>query len=162
VGTVTGTPPVGPNVTASNPDNYFGSAPAITIVKKTNGTDNNAAPGPYVAVGSTVTWTYLITNTGNVALSTIALTDDKVGAVTCPATTLAVGANMTCTKTGTAVAGQYTNTGTVTGKSAINQNVSASDSDNYFGMTTGITIVKKTNGTDNNVAPGPTVAVGST
>ncbi len=162
VGTVVGTPPVGPNVTASNPDSYFGSAPGIAIVKNTNGTDNNAAPGPYVAVGSTVTWTYLITNTGNVALSNIVLTDDKVGAVTCPATTLSVGANMTCTKTGSAVAGQYTNIGTVTGQSPLNQTVTASNPDNYFGVTAGITIVKTTNGTDNNVAPGPSVAVGST
>src|SRR5437879_8081379 len=46
------------------------------------------------------------TNTGNVALSTIAVTDDKAGAISCPATTLAAGAGMICTKTGTAVAGR--------------------------------------------------------
>ena len=134
IGTVTGTPPTGSNVTASNPDNYLGSAPAITILKKTNGTNNDSAPGPNVTVGSIVTWTYLVTNTGNVPLTSVAVTDNKVGAISCPATTLAVGANMTCTKTGTAVAGQYTNIGTVTGTSPTGSTVTASNADNYFGQ----------------------------
>jgi hypothetical protein len=134
IGTATGTPPSGPSVTASNPDNYFGSAAAISILKKTNGTNNDVAPGPTVAVGSTVTWTYLVTNTGNVPLTGVAVTDNKVGAISCPATTLAVGASMTCTKTGTAVAGQYTNIGTVTGTPPAGSNVTASNPDNYFGQ----------------------------
>jgi len=33
---------------------------AINVVKLTNGTDNNSAPGVYVPVGSTVTFTYLV------------------------------------------------------------------------------------------------------
>ena len=134
--------------------------PRITIVKKTNGTDNDAAPGPTVAVGSTVTWTYLVTNTGNVTLNPVTVTDDKVGAITCPATSLASGASMTCTKTGIAVAGQYTNIGTVTGKPPTGSNVTASNPDNYFGSAPAITILKKTNGTNNDVAPGPTVSRG--
>jgi hypothetical protein len=162
IGTATGTPPTGPNVTASNPDNYFGSAPAISIIKKTNGTDNNSAPGPTIPVGSTVTWTYIVTNTGNVPLTNVAVTDDKIGAITCPATTLAAGATMTCTKTGTAVAGQYTNIGTATGTPPTGPNVTASNPDNYFGSAPAISIIKKTNGTNNDVAPGPTVLVGST
>ena len=161
VGTVTGTSPTGSTVSATNPDNYFGASPAITIVKKTNGTDNDTAPGPTVAVGSTVTWTYLVTNTGNVALSNVTVTDDKTGAVGGPIS-LAVGASTTFTKTGTAVAGQYTNVGTVTGTSPTGSTVSATNPDNYFGSNPAITIVKKTNGTDNDTAPGPTVAVGST
>ena len=40
----------------------------IDIVKSTNGTDANAAPGPLVPVGDPVTWTYVVTNTGNVPL----------------------------------------------------------------------------------------------
>jgi hypothetical protein len=134
IGTATGKPPTGSNVTASNPDNYFGSAPAITILKKTNNTNNDMAPGPTVAVGSTVTWTYIVTNTGNVSLTGVAVTDNKVGPITCPSTTLAAGASMTCTKTGTAVAGQYTNIGTVTGMPAVGPSITASNPDNYFGQ----------------------------
>jgi uncharacterized repeat protein (TIGR01451 family) len=131
-GTVTGTPPTGPDVTDSNPDHYFAAAPCITIVKKTNGTDNDSPPGPTVPVGSTVTWTYLVTNPGNVPLTNVAVTDDKIGAITCPATTLAVGASMTCTATGTAVAGQYANIGSVTGTPPVGPNVTASNPDHYF------------------------------
>jgi uncharacterized repeat protein (TIGR01451 family) len=110
-------------------------------VKKTNGTDNNTAPGIEVEVGSTVTWTYLATNTGNVTLTNLTLTDDKIGAVSCPVSSLAPGASTTCTATGVATAGQYTNIGTVTGKPPVGPNVSASDPDNYFGKTTPVCTV---------------------
>src|SRR5204863_108991 len=43
--------------------------------------DNNAAPGPYVKVGSAISWTYTVTNTGNVALTNIVVTDDKEGPI---------------------------------------------------------------------------------
>ena len=162
LGTVTGTPPVGPDVTDSDPDHYFGSAPSIDIVKLTNGTDNDTPPGVYIPVGSTVTWTYQVTNTGNVTLTDVAVTDNKGVAVSCPKTTLAAGESMTCTASGTAQAGQYTNLGTVTGKPPVGNDVTDSNPDNYFGQAAAISIVKKTNGTNNDVAPGPTLAVGST
>src|SRR5207247_791039 len=93
IGTVTGTPPAGlPNVTATNPDHYFGATPAVTIVKKTNDTDNDVAPGPTVAVASTVSCTYDVTNAVNVTLNPVTVTDDLAGAVTCPQATLVAGA----------------------------------------------------------------------
>ena len=50
----------------------------------------------------TVTYAYLVTNTGNVTVTGISLADDNVsGAVTCPFTTLAPTASMTCTATHT-------------------------------------------------------------
>src|SRR5207302_1283657 len=82
VGTVTGAPPVGPNVVASNPDHYFGAAPSIALVKKTNGTDNDLAPGPTVTVGSTVTWTYLRSEERRVGQTAGAGTDELAGTVT--------------------------------------------------------------------------------
>ena len=115
-------------------------APAISIVKKTNGTNNNVAPGPTIPVGASVTWTYLVTNTGNVTLTNVAVTDNKIGAIACPATTLAAGDSMTCTAMGTAVAGQYTNIGSVTGKPPVGANVMASDPDNYFGQAPPLTL----------------------
>jgi hypothetical protein len=60
-------------VTASGDDCYFGADPSIDIVKMTNGTDDLC---PVVSVGDTVTWTYFVENTGNVALENIQIRDD--------------------------------------------------------------------------------------
>jgi uncharacterized repeat protein (TIGR01451 family) len=108
------------------------------MLKKTNGTDNNTAPGPSVTIGSTVTWTYQVTNSGNTTLTNIAVTDNRLSssAISCTGTpggsnviaSLAPTASATCTATGVAIAGQYTNTGTATAGA-----VTASDVDNYFG-----------------------------
>ena len=56
---------------------YYLAQPRINIVKLTNGTDNNSPTGPVVPVGSTVTFTYIVTNSGNVPLSNLSVTDDK-------------------------------------------------------------------------------------
>ncbi len=137
-GSVTGTPPVGPPVTHTDPSHYFGSQPGIDIVKYTNTQDAtgdaNVAPGPSVTVGSAITWFYVVTNTGNVDLTKVTVTDDDPAVtVTCPATTLAVGATLTCTATGTATAGQYANVGTVTGTPSVGTPVTAEDSSHYTG-----------------------------
>ena len=44
-------------------------------------------PGPYVTPGSTVTWTYTVTNTGEADLSNVSVVDDQIGGITCPSTT---------------------------------------------------------------------------
>jgi len=114
--TATGTPPVGAPVSDSDPAHYFGAppAPAIDIEKHTNGEDADYAPGPYISVNSTVTWAYIITNTGDVDLTSIVVTDDKLGLIgTIPS--LLVGATQTLYAYGTALAGQYGNVGTVVG-----------------------------------------------
>ena len=85
----------------------FVGHPAISLVKLTNSTNNDTAPGLFVATGSTVTWSYIVTNTGNVTLTGVTVTDDKGVTVSCPKTTLTAGESMTCTGSGTAVAGQY-------------------------------------------------------
>src|SRR5262249_35004647 len=107
---------------ASDTDHYFGAAPGLALVKLTNRTDNHSGTRPLVSVGSTVTWTYHVTNTGNVTLTNVVVTDDNgtpgntaddftVGTVA----SLAPGASTTLTATGTAKAGQYGNVGSVTG-----------------------------------------------
>src|SRR4029077_12324356 len=111
--------PPGATVTDSNPANYFGDAAAINIVKFVNGQDADTAPGPQVSAGSTVTFTYVVTNTGNVPLANVVVCDDKLG----PITSLTGDANgvglldlnntWTYPAPATAVAGQQTNVGTV-------------------------------------------------
>jgi len=110
--------------------------PAIDIEKSTNGEDADNAPGPTVVVGSPVTWQYVVTNTGTIPLTNVAVVDDKIGAVTCPATTLAVGQSMTCTLSGVAALGQYSNLGTVTASST-GGSVTDSDASHYLGQAPG-------------------------
>jgi len=162
VGSVTATRQDSTTATDSDPSHYFGQdAVAIAIEKRTNGQDADTPPGPTVAVGSTVTWTYLVTNVGNEALSDVTVTDDQGVTVTCPDTTLAVGASMTCTASGTAIPGQYTNIGlaTATRETSLDT-VIASDPSHYFGRT--LQFVKRTNGVDATAPPGPFVETGST
>ena len=64
--------------------------PLLSIVK--------SSPTTSLSAPQTVNYSYLVTNTGNVTVTGIALVDDNVGGgVTCPQTSLAPGASMTCT-----------------------------------------------------------------
>ncbi|MCI0440522.1 MAG: hypothetical protein L0177_15525 [Chloroflexi bacterium] len=133
VGTTTGTDDSGTTVTDSDPSHYFGAAPAIDIEKDTNGHDADTPTGPFIPVGDPVFWTYEVTNTGNVPLNNVTVTDDQGVAVSCPKDTLAVGESMTCTASGVAVAGQYANLGTTTGTDDSGTTVTDSDPSHYFG-----------------------------
>ena len=107
-------------------------AASVRIKKSTNGQDADDAPGPTIAVGSAVAWQYVVTNTGQVSLTSVVVVDDRGVAVSCPGTTLAVGQSMTCTGSGVATVGQYTNVGTVTASSVAGV-VKDSNASHYFG-----------------------------
>jgi hypothetical protein len=160
VGTARGTPPAGGPVSAGDSSHYYGSAPAIRLEKRTNGRDADQPPGPYVAVGQAVAWTYEVGNTGNITLTEVSVVDDRGVTVSCPATTLAPGATMICTASGTAAAGQYANRGTARGTPPTGGPVSAGDSSHYYGSAPAILLEKRTNGQDADSPPGPYVAVG--
>lgn len=161
VATATGTGPTGTKVTATDPSHYFGSLAELTLEKATNGQDADTPPGPRVPVGSAVTWTYVVKNTGNADLLTLKVTDDRLGPVECPVSSLAAGASTTCTATGTAVEGQYQNYGTATAVTASGTKVSDTDPSHYFGAAPGILVEKATNGKDADDAPGPLLQVGA-
>ncbi len=162
IGSVTATQPDTTVVNASDPSHYFGEPePSVTIETRTNGADADTPTGPSVPVGSTVNWTYEITNIGSQDLGDIIVTDSGGAVVTCPGTTLAIGASMTCTASGTATVGQYANTGSVTATLAVSEDgVAASDPSHYYGQT--LEIIKRTNGIESHSAPGPTLIIGST
>jgi choice-of-anchor A domain-containing protein/LPXTG-motif cell wall-anchored protein len=156
----------------------------VSIVKSTNGQDANSAPGPTIPEGDPVTWTYVVTNTGTADLADVTVTDDKVAAAAIDCGDgddviglLAAGGSATCTATGVAVVGQYENLGSVTGDPVDDQgdpideldDPTDTDPSHYVGEedvppppdpTTGVTIVKSTNGQDANSAPGPTIPEG--
>jgi uncharacterized repeat protein (TIGR01451 family) len=85
--TVTGT---GPNGQVSDTDSHSVDiiGPAIRIVK-------TAKPGS-IGPGETVTYTYKVTNTGDVTLFDVKVTDNKLGNI-CTISRLDVGETRTCT-----------------------------------------------------------------
>ena len=121
--------------------------PEVQIVKSTNGQDANEAPGPTIVVGSPVTWTYVVTNTGAVPLTSVSVLDDRNVTVTCPGTSVAVGQSMTCTGSGVATAGQYRNVGTVTASSSAGR-VADTDASHYFGQAPVVPTVPTVPGAD--------------
>jgi len=133
--------------------------PAVTIEKSTNGQDADTATGPYIPVGGAVNWAYVVTNTGDVSLTGVSVTDDKGVAVSCPQTTLAIGESMTCTASGTATAGQYANVGRVDASGG-GTPVSDTDPSHYFGSAPGIHIEKSTNGQNADNPTGPYIRLG--
>jgi hypothetical protein len=128
--------------------------PAIAIVKLTNGTNNDTPPtagtpdGPLVPVGSTVTWTYDVTNPGAEPIANVAVTDSVPGVNPTPVLSggfnvgdtnhnnlLDPGETWVFTASGTATLGQYSNVGTVTGTSTVTSTpVTANNPDHYFGV----------------------------
>jgi hypothetical protein len=165
IGTATGKPPSGSDVTASDASHYFGSQnPKIAIKTAVNGQDADTAPGPTITAGSAVSWTYAVTNTGDINLTEVKVTDSKGVAVSCPKTSLRPGESMTCTASGTAVSGNYENIGSVAAKSPCDETVQASDPSHYTNLPdlpkVEITIKKYTNGDDADAAPGPSIEVG--
>ncbi len=115
--TATGTPAAGSLAPATDQATVtFAPQPSWTLAKSAN-------PKTFSGAGQTIHYSYVLTNTGNVTITTIKLTDDKVATVSCPATTLTAGAKMTCTgnystTTGDVAARSITNTATATGTPA--------------------------------------------
>ena len=117
--TAIGTPPSGSDVTDPATDDVpLGAEPTIGLVK--------TADKSTLVVGDNVTYSFKVTNTGNVTLTNVAIAEGAfnghgtLGAATCPVTTLAPGADTTCTATYTVLqadvdAGVLDNTATATG-----------------------------------------------
>ncbi len=127
-GTSTGTAPGTTTQTTSTPstvDTPLDSpGPAVTLVKSANASGGNTAP---LVLGETIQYSYLVTNSGNVPLRSVAVSDPTLGPVTCPAlgpSGLAPGGSVTCTATNIYTVGpadiafgSVTDTATATGVS---------------------------------------------
>ena len=126
--TVAGTPPVGAAVTAIAAETVLASSgPAITLVK-------SALPATVTAAGQTITYSFSVTNNGNVTLSSVTVSDPLPGlsAITCPTSTLAPAASITCSASyavtqGDIDGGAVNNTATVSGTPPTGAAVTATD-----------------------------------
>jgi len=167
----------GQTVTASNPAYWVGvEAPAPAIdVRKDVSPDNgvtwypaDALPGPNVVQGTNPQFRFTVTNTGNVTLANVGVTDDVYGPIgTLPS--LAPGASFTWIITRPWLPGQQANTATATGAYA-GQTLTASNPAYWVGVEApGPAIyVQKDVSPDNGVTwypadtpPGPTVTQGT-
>jgi uncharacterized repeat protein (TIGR01451 family) len=112
----------------------------LTLVKRVNGEDANTAPGVGVPVGGVLEFTYDVANDGDVTVSQLMLSDDKVAEnditqIACPQTELAPGESMTCTATGTQLSvEEIMNTATITGVTAAGDTVTATDVAHHHGI----------------------------
>ena len=132
-------PAVGPDglpqapVADADASHYTGLVPGagIDIEKDTNGVQSDVAPGEVINVGEAVTWTYVVVNTGSVALLDATVTDNQGVIVDCDVDgdgvldgtniipLMAPGASVTCEGTGVAVDGPYENVADVSGAPAL-------------------------------------------
>ena len=145
----------------------FDSNPAIHIEKATNGQDADLAPGPAIPAGGPVAWTYVVTNIGDVQLTNVVVTDDKLGTISGPDSgdtnsnsILEINETWLYSANGSAAPGQYTNVGLVGGTAPSGTRVVDDDPSHYFGGAPSIDIEKATNGEDADSATGPTIQEG--
>lgn len=125
---------------------YRAGDSGLSIVKTTNGEDVDSAPGLWLTPGSEVEWAYTVTNTGELALADVVVTDvDADGEVvfTDVIDSLEPGESVTLTATGTAIVGQYHNTVTAEADDPAGEGtLSSADDSWYFGVESGISVDK--------------------
>ena len=155
------TPVSGANIscTLTNTPN----APALTLSK-------SALPTTISGTTQNVSYSFLVTNTGNVPITNLAIGDTftapagPVPTITCPVTTLAAGANTTCTATYTPIQadldnGTIKNSATATGKDPSSKTVTSNISTATVNVTkaAALTLTKSATTT-----PSPLTAAGQT
>ena len=103
--------------------------PSIDIEKATNGLDSDTPSGAQIVAGDPVTWTYEVTNDGDVALANATVTDvpAPAGGIVCDIAgdgsfsgtnvipILLPGESVTCEATGIATGGPFANNASVSG-----------------------------------------------
>lgn len=118
--------------------------PAIQVVK-TAGDAADGATYQTEVFPDNVSYYYVVTNTGEVTLTGVTLSDDKVGPISCPKTALEPGESMTCTAMVT-VSVDTTNVATVQGTSPAGFPVNDTDDAVVDVLIPGIEIIKTAGG----------------
>ncbi len=149
IATVTGDPPKGASVTdtddavAPGP----GAAPSIDLDKTVAEINGNPGTTVYSQVGNVITYAFTITNTGNVTLTNVSLSDPDASVTGGPIVSLAPGEIDNSTFTATYIikqsdidAGSFSNTATVTGTPPFGDNVTDQDTESVDGPQTGAAI----------------------
>ncbi|MBK6443729.1 MAG: hypothetical protein IPF90_16645 [Actinomycetales bacterium] len=80
--------PLPPSTATDDAHAYAPAHPGIGVVKRINGDDAATAPGVSVPAGSLMMVTFEVTNTGDVRIDPVVLTDSTVTEIRCPAAAL--------------------------------------------------------------------------
>jgi len=151
--TAIGTPPLGPNVSdiSDNGDDTDGNTsddPTVQTLSPQSGLllDKAATPNPNTLIlGDTITYTFVATNTGNVTLDSVTITDGMSGlsSLSCdqtiPANDFAPNEVLTCTATYVVTqadvdAGSIVNNATVSGTAPDGSSTNDSDDETVSGV----------------------------
>ncbi len=133
---VTAKASVGPNVTASDTEAVAVINPSISIAKST--------VTPSVLAGGSVSFSITVTNTGDTALSNVAVTDPSTPSCARSIGTLAPGAVVTYTCTTVALTESFTNVATVIGHPVVGPDVTKSADASVSVVTTTTTTTSTT------------------
>ena len=124
--------------------------PSLNVIKATNGVDANSAPGVLVRAGAQVTWTYAVSNTGTISMTSLSVTDSAPGVTPFliagdggESGLFEIGESRIYQASGIAIAGQYSNTATAVGISASGEAVTDTDVSHYFGVLAVVDIKKQ-------------------
>lgn len=137
---------------------------SIDIEKHINGTDSDSPIGVVLRENETVIWEYIVNNTGNVMLTDITVTDDKLGPI-CVIESLFPGQDSVCTASGIVEYGPHDNMATVLASYAsVGVDILLMDQDpaHFFGADPSIDVEKYTNGFDIDKDFVPGVYIGDT
>ena len=142
---------------------FWKPGPAIDLQALTNGADANTLTGPIVNYASPITFTYRVTNTGDITLARILVQDDPLGTIDCPDFELAPGQGMVCERGGLAAGGQYTNVASVVATDFVSVSlITDTDLSHHFGLVTPTVQIKKyTNGQSADAPPGLALVTGT-
>ncbi|GEM_PF-838937 len=149
VATVTGTDPLGIDISDNDPSSVDVIAPAIDIRKNAEGADSQQ-----VLNGGDVTFTIRVENTGDVALTNVTVSDPLAPDCEANFATLAVGEVQTYTCTVIGVAADFVNVATATGTDPLNNDISDSDPSSVDVVTPSIQLVKTGALNDDDGTPG--------
>ncbi|MEY4373480.1 MAG: hypothetical protein RL219_2249, partial [Actinomycetota bacterium] len=135
--TATGTPPSGPAITGTGSATVTATrTPGLSVVK-------SVTPTMFTNPGETLNYTITATNTGNVSLTNVSVSDPKVSSLLCsptiPVAKLAPGAQVVCSgsrvvSNADVTANIITNTATATGTPPTGSAITASGSATATGL----------------------------
>ncbi len=150
---------------------YFGVASGVNVELHTNGQDADDAPGPNFEVGSVLTRTLVVSNTGNVPMTINSVSDTqeqpRITAAEIPSFSggdvnsdglLDVDEIWTYFIDARATALSHKNTAAVSAIDPLGRAVEDDDSTHYFGTGVRIALETQLNEDDADEAPGPVIA----